>query len=172
MRPDEHYSKDGQPAPTIRRRPPPHLGTTVEPRLVLVALEDGRFRAAAERMLRLQGFAVRVAASASDAIDVIRAERPAAAIVDLGDAGSDVAVAMPLPRPVVLLSSAARTSGLVARIRPRTRSMAKPCSIILLIEALQEMLASAERARDGSPGPLVPRPSHTVADFPPSDMRP
>lgn len=139
---------------------------------MLLALEDGRFLAALARMLRLQGFKVRVTGNVSDAIDVIRAEQPAAAIVDLGDAGLDVAVAMPLPRPVLLLSSDTRTSRLVARIRPRTRLMAKPCSILLLIEVLEAMLASATRAQEAATSAPAPRPARSVTDGPPLFISP
>ncbi len=139
-----------------------HIGAraagSCDPPVVMLAVVDDRVRRPLEKFLRLRGFAVRLAGSAARAIDTIRSERPAAAIVDLGDAprpGLDVAVAMPLPQPVIMMSSTPLTTRQLARVRPRTRVVAKPCSLILLIEALHEMLASAESLPDRDTLPYV-----------------
>jgi len=118
--------------------------------LILVAVEDGRIRAPLEKFLGLRGYRVRGVVSAAEAVDVIRTDRPAAAIVDLGEApgpGLEVAVAMSLPRPVLMLSSTPQTTGQLARVRPRTRLVSKPCSLVMVIDLLQDMLTSAERLR-------------------------
>ena len=139
--------------------------------VVLLAVDDSRMRLPLEKFLRLRGSDVRLAATAAEAIDTIRSDRPAAAIVDLGDTprpGLDVAVAMALPQPVILLSSTPLATRQLARVRPRTRVVGKPCSLILLIEALHDMLASAESIPElGSvPYGVAPGARPTVASIP------
>ena len=51
---------------------------------------------------------------------------------------------MPSRVPVIMFTEDARASAELERLRPRTRFVAKPYSLLLLIEALEEMLAAAE----------------------------
>ena len=175
MTPCEHYST-GEIEATAHRRQTDQRPETVRfastvrqgtrgrgrspraPRLVLAALDDACLRGATLKLLRLHGFDARGIATASEAIDVVRAERPAAFIVGLAEGGRGVAVAMPLPQPVVWLSSRPRSGEHVVRIRPRTRLMTTPCSILLLIEAVQAMLASADEVTGVTSARLGDRP--------------
>lgn len=150
MEPSPHYSMrtpealrpHATPAARLPHRP------AADRELILVALGDDRIRGPLEKFLGLRGYRVRGVRSAAEAVDAIRTDRPAAAIVDLGEApgpGLEVAVAMPLPRPVLMLSSAPQTTRQLARVRPRTRLVPKPCSLVMVIDLLQEMLTSADR---------------------------
>lgn len=116
-------------------------------RLILLAESDPGVRHALAKLLRLRGFDVLLVDSVDAALDAILTERPAAAIVELhlaGGSGRDVVVSMPPRVPVLIFSAAARESYELERLRPRTRLIPKPYSLVMLIEALEEMLASAD----------------------------
>jgi hypothetical protein len=49
---------------------------------------------------------------------------------------------MPPGTPVIIFSAAPFESAELERLRPRTRVVQKPYSLLLLIEILQEMLAA------------------------------
>ena len=189
MTPCEHYSTgeieamahrrqtDKRPATvrfalTARRVNRGRGRSPLAPRLVLAALDDPCLRGATLKLLRLHGFDARGVATASEAIDVIRAERPAALVVGLAEGGLGVAVAMPLPQPVVWMSSSPRSGEHVVRIRPRTRLMTTPCSILLLIEAVQAMLASADQVTGATSARLADGPSGPVVESLPAFLRP
>jgi DNA-binding response OmpR family regulator len=122
-------------------------------KLVLIADEDVRLRNALERILRLRGFEVVAVSGVQDAVDATLLHHPSAAVVDLrlaGGSGRDVVVAMPARVPVIMFSASPQESGELERLRPRTRLLAKPYSLVLLVEALQEMLDRAEQLKGGS----------------------
>jgi DNA-binding response OmpR family regulator len=117
-----------------------------------VLLVAGRTGAgsALRNLLRLRGFDVRVAETAREARDAILHERPQAAIVDLDlprGAGLDTVAALPLPAPVLMLTPSKDRWRQLERLRPRSRVVEKPCSLVLVIESLADMLASVESAR-------------------------
>lgn len=116
-------------------------------RLVLVVDGDPAVRNALGCFLRLRGFDFAGAGSVGEALDAILMHRPAAAIIALGlptGTGRDVVVSMPPRVPVIMCSTDPRDASELERLRPRTRLMTKPYSLVLLIEAIEEMLASAE----------------------------
>ena len=91
-------------------------------------------------------FHVATAETADEALDAIREFRPAAAVVDLRLArgsGRDVIVSMPPEVPVIIFSGLPTESSDLETIRPHTRLIVKPYSLVLLVEALEEMLGQA-----------------------------
>jgi DNA-binding response OmpR family regulator len=118
-------------------------------RVVLVVEDDLAVRRPLEKFLEIRGFHVVTAAAADEALDAIQHHRPAAAIVDLRltrGSGRDVIVSMAPNVPVIIFSGLPSESWELERLRPRTRLIAKPYSLVLLVETLEEMLASADAA--------------------------
>ena len=69
-----------------------------------------------------------------------------AAVVDLRlrrGSGRDVVAAAPADIPVIIFSGVPSESAELERLRPRTRLIEKPYSLVLLVETLEEMLAEA-----------------------------
>jgi DNA-binding response OmpR family regulator len=117
------------------------------PRVLLVE-DDHGVRRPLEKFLELHDFRVVTAETADEAIDAIRQHRPHAAIVDLRLArgsGRDVVVSMPAGAPVIIFSGVPSESAELERLRPRTRLVQKPYSLLMLVESLREMLSTAKR---------------------------
>jgi DNA-binding response OmpR family regulator len=113
--------------------------------LVLLAEDDATVRRPLEKFLELQRFKVVTAETAEAAIEAIQRYRPAAAIVDLRlsrGSGRDVVISMPAGSPVIIFSAVPLESAELERLRPRTRLYQKPYSLLLLVEALRDMLSS------------------------------
>ena len=122
------------PAPARRKRP-----------LVLVVEDDGAVRQPLEKFLKLHGFDVVGADTADEALDAIGAKHIDAAVVDLRlpqGSGRDVIVSIPPPAPVIIFSAVPGESDGLERLRPGTRLISKPFSLIMLVEMLREMLDS------------------------------
>jgi len=101
-----------------------------------------------EHLLRRRQFDTVVAGSAEAALAALRIHAPAAAIIDLdveGGKSRDVIVRMPPKAPVIMVSGTRAASGELERLRPRTRLVEKPCSLTWVIDALEDMLASAQQ---------------------------
>ena len=114
--------------------------------LILVVEDDAGVREPLEKFLRLHGFDVATAEHAEEALDILAARRPAAAIVDLRlprGSGRDVVVTIPPPVPVIIFSAVPRESCDLERIRPNTRLIEKPFSLVMLVEVLKKMMAAA-----------------------------
>src|SRR5687767_9219767 len=114
--------------------------------LVLVVEDDDGVRRPLGKFLEMHHFKVITADSADDAIDAIHLHRPVAAIVDLRLArgsGRDVVISMPAGAPVIIFSGVPSESAELERLRPRTRLVQKPYSLTMLVEALKEMIDSA-----------------------------
>jgi DNA-binding response OmpR family regulator len=112
---------------------------------VLVVEDDSGVRRPLEKFLEMKNFKVVSAETADEAIDAITRHRPSAAIIDLRLArgsGRDVVVSMPANVPVIIFSGVPSESAELERLRPRTRLVQKPYSLVLLVEALQEMIAA------------------------------
>jgi DNA-binding response OmpR family regulator len=121
-------------------------------RVVLVVEDDLAVRRPLEKFLDIHGFKPVTAADVDEALNAIGHYRPAAAIVDLRLAhgsGRDVIVSMPPGVPVIIFSGVPSESSELERLRPRTRLIVKPYSLVLLVEALEEMLASADATPQG-----------------------
>ena len=120
------------------------MGTQLFP-LVLLVEDDAGVRRPLEKFLQMNSFRVVTAETADDAIDAIHQHRPAAAIVDLRLArgsGRDVVISMPAGTPVIIFSGVPSESAELERLRPRTRLVQKPYSLLMLVESLREMLAA------------------------------
>ena len=61
------------------------------------------------------------------------------------ESGRDVVVSTPADVPVIIFSGVPSESAELERLRPRTRLIEKPYSLVLLVETLEEMLAEAKR---------------------------
>jgi DNA-binding response OmpR family regulator len=112
-------------------------------RAVLLVEDDRVLQGALARFLELNGFAVIAAATADEALAAWRTREVDGAIVDLHlgqGSGRDVVVSIPQPVPVIIFSGAPEESGQLERLRPRTRLVPKPHSLVLLIDTLKGML--------------------------------
>ena len=115
--------------------------------LVLVVEDDEAVRTPLEKFLRLQGFEVMSAITADEALDLIAARRPDAAVVDLRlpqGSGRDVIVSIPPPAPVIIFSAVPNDADGLERLRPNTRLILKPFSLMMLVETIKRMLGDAD----------------------------
>ena len=115
--------------------------------LVLLVEDDQGVRRPLEKFLELNQFKVITAETADEAMDAIRRHKPTAAIVDLRLArgsGRDVVISMPAGTPVIIFSGVPSESAELERLRPRTRLIQKPYSLLMLVESLRDMLAKAQ----------------------------
>ena len=114
--------------------------------LVLLVEDDQGVRRPLEKFLEMNHFKVVTAETADEAIDAIRRHKPLAAIVDLRLArgsGRDVVISMPAGTPVIIFSGVPSESAELERLRPRTRLIQKPYSLLMLVESLRDMMAKA-----------------------------
>ena len=112
--------------------------------LVLVVEDDLSVQGALERFLGIHGFSVLTASSADAALDILREQRLTAAVVDLRlpqGSGREVVVSIPQPIPVIIFSGLPEESCDLESLRPRTRLVQKPYSLVLLVETLEQMLS-------------------------------
>ena len=118
-----------------------------EARLVLVVEDDVSVRRPLVKFLEMHGFAVVTAETAEGGVEALRNHRQvAAAVVDLRlrhGSGRDVVAATPSNVPVIIFSGVPSESAELERLRPRTRLIEKPYSLVLLVEALDEMLTES-----------------------------
>ena len=113
-------------------------------RLVLVVEDDASVRRPLVKFLEMHGFAVVTAETADEGLVALKAHRVTAAIIDLRlkqGSGRDVVVSTPAEVPVIIFSGVPSESAELERVRPRTRLIEKPYSLVLLVETLEEMLA-------------------------------
>ena len=118
-------------------------------RLVLVVEDDLSVRRPLVKFLEMHGFSVVTAETAEEGLEELKARRPAlrkavAAVVDLRlkrGSGRDVVVSAPADVPVIIFSGVPSESAELEHLRPRTRLIEKPYSLVLLVETLEEMLA-------------------------------
>jgi DNA-binding response OmpR family regulator len=116
-------------------------------RLVLVVEDDVSVRRPLVKFLEMHGFAVVTAETSDEGLDALRNNELVAAVVDLRlkrGSGRDVVTATPADIPVIIFSGVPSESAELERIRPRTRLIEKPYSLVLLVETLEEMLASSQ----------------------------
>ena len=119
--------------------------------LVLVVEDDHGVRRPLEKFLEMNQFRVVSAETADEAMDAIRHHKPNAAIVDLRLArgsGRDVVISMPAGSPVIIFSGVPSESAELERLRPRTRLVSKPYSLLMLVESLREMLKASSLVAD------------------------
>jgi DNA-binding response OmpR family regulator len=95
----------------------------------------------------MHGFSVVTAETSDEGLDALKKHRLVAAVIDLRlkrGSGRDVVVAAPADVPVIIFSGVPSESAELERVRPRTRLIEKPYSLVLLVETLEEMLAESQ----------------------------
>lgn len=113
-------------------------------RLVLVVEDDVSVRRPLVKFLEMHRFAVVTAETADEGLDALKKNKVLAAVVDLRlrrGSGRDVVMSIPHDVPVIIFSGVPSESQELERVRPRTRLIEKPYSLVLLVETLEEMLA-------------------------------
>ena len=116
-------------------------------RLVLVVEDDLAVRRPLEKFLEMHGFSVVTAETADEGIHEIRKHQVVAAVVDLRlkrGSGRDVIASAPADIPVIIFSGVPSESAELERLRPRTRLIEKPYSLVMLVETLESMLAEVK----------------------------
>ena len=118
-------------------------------RLVLVVEDDLSVRRPLVKFLEMHGFAVVTAETADEGLEALGKHRFVAAVVDLRlkkGSGREVVMATPADVPVIIFSGVPSESAELERLRPRTRLIEKPYSLVLLVETLEEMLSETKSA--------------------------
>lgn len=126
--------------------------TTSRP-VILIVEDDPAVRAPLERFLVLNGFDALLAESAESAQEMLRRQVIQGAIVDLRlpqGSGREVVLSIPPPTPVIIFSAVPEESGRLEEMRPNTRLVLKPFSLVMLVETLQRMIAAAGRHDPGT----------------------
>jgi DNA-binding response OmpR family regulator len=116
-------------------------------RLVLVVEDDLSVRRPLVKFLEMHGFAVVTAETSDEGLEALGKNLLVAAVVDLRlkrGSGRDVVMATPAEVPVIIFSGVPSESAELERLRPRTRLIEKPYSLVLLVETLEEMLAESK----------------------------
>jgi DNA-binding response OmpR family regulator len=124
--------------------------------VILVVEDDAAVRQPLVKFLQMRQYAVVTAETADEGLDAISRQRPAAAIVDLRlkrGTGREVVVSMPPDVPVIIFSGLRSESADLESIRPLTRLVEKPYSLVMLMDTLEAMLEEARALRSS---PLHP----------------
>ena len=119
-------------------------------RLVLVVEDDLSVRRPLIKFLEMHGFAVIAAETAEEGVNAVKKQQPIAAVVDLRlrlGSGRDVVAAAPPEIPVLIFSGVPSESAELERLRPHTRLIEKPYSLVLLVQTLEDMLDRAHQPR-------------------------
>jgi DNA-binding response OmpR family regulator len=120
--------------------------------VVLVVEDDSAVRQPLVKFLQMRQFTVVTAETADEGLDAIRIHRPAAAIIDLRlrrGSGREVVVSAPPEIPVIIFSGLRSESADLETIRPNTRLVEKPYSLVMLMDTLEDML---EQSKGNSSG--------------------
>lgn len=119
--------------------------------LVLIVEDDLAVRTPLEKFLQLQGFDVVSAETADGALAELARCTPDAAVVDLRlpqGSGRDVIISLPPPTPIVIFSAVPDESMRLEQMRPNTRLILKPFSLVMLAETLRRMIDSVQQRRE------------------------
>lgn len=120
---------------------------TPEPAPVVLVVEDDlSVRQPLVKFLEMRQYTVVTAETADEGLDAVRLHRPAAAIVDLRlrrGSGREVVVSIPPEIPVIIFSGLRAESADLERLRPNTRLIEKPYSLVMLMDMLEEMIDAA-----------------------------
>ena len=118
--------------------------------VVLVVEDDSAVRQPLVKFLEMRQYTVITAETADEGLDAIRRGRPHAAIVDLRlkrGTGREVIVSMPPDVPVIIFSGLRSESADLETIRPLTRLVEKPYSLLMLMDTLEDMIEEARTLR-------------------------
>ena len=121
--------------------------------LILVVEDDLSVRGPLEKFLSLHGFDVVSADGADSALERLREGAISGAVVDLRlrqGSGREVVLSIPPPTPVIIFSAVPEESGQLEQMRPNTRLILKPFSLVMLVETLQKMVEGSA-AKDARP---------------------
>ncbi len=119
--------------------------------VILVAEDDTAVRQTLVKFLQMRQYTVVTAETADEGLDAIKKQRPAAAIIDLRlrrGTGREVVVSMPPDVPVIIFSGLPSESADLETIRPLTRLVEKPYSLVMLMDTLEGMLEEARALRN------------------------
>jgi DNA-binding response OmpR family regulator len=119
------------------------------PRRVLVVEDDASVRRPLVKFLEMHTFSVVTAETAEEGLDALKKQKFHAAVVDLRlkrGSGRDVVGSAPPEIPIIIFSGVPSESAELERLRPKTRLIEKPYSLVLLVEILEEMLADSGTA--------------------------
>jgi DNA-binding NtrC family response regulator len=114
--------------------------------VVLVVEDDSAVRQPLVKFLQMRQYTVVTAETADEGLDAIKRHRPQAAIVDLRlrrGSGREVVVSTPPDMPVIIFSGLRSESADLETIRPLTRLVEKPYSLVMLMDTLEDMLEEA-----------------------------
>ena len=95
------------------------------------------------KFLELRGFETVIAETAEEGLEALRNHRFVAAVVGLRlreGSGREVVVAAPPDVPVIIFTGVPSESEELELVRPRTRLIERPYSLVLLIETLEAMV--------------------------------
>jgi DNA-binding NtrC family response regulator len=116
-------------------------------RLVLVVEDDVSVRRPLVKFLEMHGFAVVSAETSDEGLEALQKNDFVASVVDLRlkrGTGRDVVASAPPGMPVIIFSGVPSESAELERVRPNTRLIEKPYSLVLLVETLEEMLGTRQ----------------------------
>ena len=116
-------------------------------RLVLVVEDDLSVRRPLVKFLEMHAFSVVTAETADQGVHELRKHQVVAAVVDLRlkrGSGRDVIASAPADVPVIIFSGLPSESADLERLRPRTRLIEKPYSLVTLVKTLESMLADVK----------------------------
>ena len=123
------------PSPAVERRRP----------LILIVDDDPGVRGPLEKFLTMHGFDIVEADSVVAAQARLREHQIQGAVVDLRlpqGSGREVVLSIPPPTPVIIFSAVPDESGQLEQMRPNTRLILKPFSLVMLAETLHTMIES------------------------------
>jgi DNA-binding response OmpR family regulator len=120
------------------------------PPVVLVVEDDSAVRQPLVKFLQMRQYTVVTAETADEGLDAIKRHRPNAAIVDLRlrrGSGREVVVSTPPDMPVIIFSGLRSESADLETLRPLTRLVEKPYSLVMLMDTLEDMLEEARASQ-------------------------
>ncbi len=120
--------------------------------VILVVEDDSAVRQPLVKFLQMRQYTVVTAETADEGIDAIRTHRPAAAIIDLRlrrGSGREVVVSTPPGVPVIIFSGLRSESADLETLRPNTRLVEKPYSLVMLMDTLEDMLEESRGNQSG-----------------------
>jgi len=124
----------------------PAEAVKTESPVILVVEDDAAVRQTLVKFLEMRGYGVMTAETADEGLEAIARVRPAAAIVDLRlkrGSGREVVVSMPPNVPVIIFSGLRSESAELEVLRPLTKLVEKPYSLLMLMDTIEMMLEQA-----------------------------